>query len=63
MFAVELDGQLTRHSEVRSPAILKYQNSQPVVDKANGVFYIVNYGKCLCFTMETGFQASAIALE
>ena len=54
-FAVER-GQLVKRSEFQSPALSKYQNSQPVV--ASGHVYMVWQGKCVCFNMETGVLRS-----
>ena len=54
------EGQLDKRSEVRSPAVDKLQNCQPVVDKASGVFFITYNGKCLCFNMETGVQGPTV---
>ena len=59
-FAVGQDGQLAKRSEVRSAAVDKYQNCQPVVDKANGRYFITYKGKCLCFNMETGAQGPSV---
>ena len=53
-FAAGQGGQLDKRSEIRSQECSKWQNSQPVVDKANGLFFISREGKCLCFNMETG---------
>lgn len=38
----------------------KHQNSQPVVDKASGVVYMIQDGKCAAFMMETGVQGDTI---
>lgn len=62
-FAMRPDGQLTKCSEIRSPNCPKWQNSQPVIDKENGVYFMVYKGKCLSLTMETGVQVLALALE
>lgn len=59
---LKVDGELVKCSEVKSPRSYKRQNSQPVVDKANGVFFIVQDGKCLSFAMETGTQGPTVAL-
>ena len=59
-FAVGQDGQLAKRSEVRSAAVDKYHNCQPVVDKANGRYFITYEGKCLCFNMETGAQGPSV---
>lgn len=34
-FEVQPDGQLTKRSQVTSPKLSKWQNSQPIVDKTN----------------------------
>jgi hypothetical protein len=54
-FAVE--GQLAKCSEVRSPQVSKCQNSQPVVDKEKGVFYIIQTGNIMSYNVETGVKA------
>jgi len=57
-FAVE-GGQLVKRSEVQSPPLDKWQNSQPVV--ASGRVFMVWKGKCVRFNMETGVQGPSVA--
>jgi len=59
-FAVGQNGQLVQRSQVQSPSVQKYQNSQPVVDKTNGVFFTTYNGQCLRFNMETGVQGPTV---
>ena len=61
-YAVRPDGQLAEPTTVRSRAIDKYQNSQPIVDQAKRVFFLINEGNCISFTMETGDQDEQVAL-
>jgi hypothetical protein len=60
-FAMEQGGQLIKRSEVKSPSVNKWQNSQPVVDKANGLFFMIQNGQCLRISIETGTQGPNIA--
>ena len=53
-FAVGQNGQLVQRSQVQSPNVQKIQNSQPVVDKAGGVYFITYNGQCKRFNLETG---------
>jgi hypothetical protein len=55
------DRQLIKQSEVRSPGVHKYLNSQPVVDKAQGLYFFTYNGQCLRFNMETGAQSPSIS--
>ena len=59
-YAMGPDRQLIKQSEIRSPSVNKWQNSQPVIDKAQGLFFIDQQGPCLRFNMETGAQVSSI---
>jgi len=52
-FAVGQNGQLVQRSQVQSPNVQKIQNSQPVVDKAGGVYFITYNGQCKRFNLET----------
>ena len=54
-FAAGEAGQLVKQEpDTSSPAIIKLQNSHPVVDAGNRRFYLVWDGKCLCFNMDDG---------
>jgi len=55
-FAAGQGGQLDKRSRVEASSFDRYQSSQPVVDKANGVYFMIKGGECLCFKMETGVQ-------
>lgn len=59
-YAMGPDRQLIKQSEIRSPNVHKYQNSQPVIDKVQGLFFIIQGGPCLRFNMETGVQSPNI---
>ena len=59
-FAAGQGGQLVKRSEIGSPGVHKYQNSQPVVNKASGLYFITWNGSCLRFNMETGAQGPSI---
>ena len=56
VFTLDESGQLWQVSEASCPAVNKSQNSQPVVDSAQRLFYIVWDGKCHSFNLETGVQ-------
>lgn len=61
-FAAGLAGQLTQVSQVRSQTPqYKNLNSQPVVDPAQGLFFIFQQTQALSFNMETGVQAQSFA--
>ena len=53
-YAVGPGGQLVEQSRVNTPAVRKTQNSQPVVDRAQGLYFMVNKGKCVGVNMQTG---------
>jgi hypothetical protein len=57
------DGEPTLLSQVRSPEINISANSQPVVDKAKGVYYINQHGECVCIEIENGFLGPTVPLE
>ena len=50
------EGEVLQVKEELTPAAGKLQNSQPVVDRNQGLFYLVYRGDCLRFNMETGVQ-------
>ena len=53
-YAVGPGGQLVEQSRVNTPKVRKIQNSQPVVDRAQGLYFMVQYGKCVGVNMQTG---------
>ena len=53
-YAVGPGGQLVEQSRVKTPEVGKGQNSQPVVDRAQGLYFMVNGGKCVGVNMQTG---------
>ena len=53
-YAVGPGGQLVEKSRVNTPAVDKYQNSQPVVDRAQGLYFMVFMGECVGVNMQTG---------
>lgn len=59
-FAADRAEQLVQRSQVRSqkPAN-KHSNSQPVVDSALGLFFIIQKGQVLGFNIETSVICSA----
>ena len=59
-FAAGEGGQLVKRSQVATPGISKEQCSQPVVDKARGLYFIIQSGTCVCFNMETGVQGPSV---
>ena len=59
-FAAGEGGQLVKRSQVTPPDVSKGQCSQPVVDKARGLYFIIYDGKCVCFNMETGVQGPSV---
>ena len=60
-YAVAPGGQLVEQSRVKTPLVNKYQNSQPVVDKRKGVYFMIQDGKCMEVNMQTGAEGSRIA--
>ena len=55
------NGQLRECGQIQVPnKVVKYQNSQTVVNKAKGVFCILQSGQCLQFSMETGLLVARI---
>ena len=60
-YAVGPGGQLVEQSRVNSPGVNKHQNSQPVVDRTQGLYFIIQGGQCLRFNMQTGVQSPSIA--
>jgi len=59
-FAAGEGGQLVKRSQVASPVVEKWQNSQTVLDKARGLYFINQKGACVCFNMETGAQGPSV---
>jgi len=55
-YAVGQDGQLIQRSEVRKQVATNYHNSQPVVDKTRGLYFITQNGNCYSYNLETGVQ-------
>jgi hypothetical protein len=53
-FSAKEDGQLTQLSLVPTKRLLKSSNTQPVVNSVRGVVFIVQNGRCLSFSLETG---------
>ena len=58
-------GQLAQHSQVNKQCLpppplppFFWSSFQPVVDATKGLYYIPQFGKILCFNMETGLQVS-----
>lgn len=59
-FAVGPDGQVVKQSEVASSPFGKVQNSHPIVNKARGLVYMISYGACVSFNMETGVEGPSV---
>lgn len=59
-FAVEPNGQLTKHSIRSAAPTFKFQNSHPVVDKEKGVFYVIFNWECCSFFMKTGRKGPTV---
>lgn len=58
-FAAEQETQLVQHCQVTArTTICKHSSSQPVLDTARGLFFIIQENKCLSFNMETGAEIS-----
>lgn len=55
-FAFGKDG-LTQYSDDITPGCCNWQNSQPVVSKDNGVYFMIRCGQCLRCDMKTGVQS------
>ena len=55
-FTSDSSGHLVLHTEVGCPQVTRYQSSQPVVDKTQGLFYLVYQSCCWSYSMETGAQ-------
>ena len=53
-FEAGQNGQLRQRSKLQVPAVDKWSNSQPVVDRTRGVFSFVYDGKCVQVELETG---------
>ena len=60
-YAVGPRGQLFEQSRVDTPKVSKYQNSQPVVDRAQGLYFMVWVDKCVQVNMQTGVEGPRIA--
>lgn len=58
-YAMGPDGQLTQQSRVESPRLDKRQNSQPVVDRAQGLYFMIQDGKCMQVDMQREVQVKA----
>jgi hypothetical protein len=59
-YAAGANGQLVEQSRVQSPKVRNYQNSQPVVDGARGVFYMVSWGECLSYNLSSGVKGPSV---
>ena len=59
-YAVGPRGQLVEQSRVNTPAFNKYQNSQPVVDRAQGLYFMVYWGECVGVNMQTGEEVVVV---
>ena len=54
-FAAGQKGQLAHQSQFKTHnTVKKWTNSQPVLDPARGLFYLIQGHVCVCFDMETG---------
>ena len=59
-YAVGPGGQLVEQSRVKTPRVYKIQNSQPVVDRAQGLYFMVYEGECVGVKMQTGEEVDLL---
>ena len=59
-YTAGVDGQLAMQSEVRKQVACAWQNSQPVIDKTRGFYYIIQNANCLSYNLETGVQGPSV---
>jgi len=61
-YTAGVDGQLAMQSEVTKQVPCAWQNSQPVINKTRGFYYMIQSGTtCLCYNLETGVQGPSVA--
>lgn len=61
-FAAGQGGQLAQQSQFKTHnTVKKWTNSQPGLDPARGLFYIVQGHVCICLDMETGEEVERVS--